>query len=166
MFALQNPCLWGTLEHDHFWKEDLWDAIELWFHTRLAWTLNPVAGTLGKRRGDTERRRPLEDGGTTTSQQVPRNARSSQKWAEAGKNSPLKPSEGAQVFKQLDFRLLVSETTHEYICCFKPSYFWWLAGIAGKLIQKQSDHSHRHHLQKMAALGSRAGSQPSNAATL
>lgn len=45
-------------------------------------------------------------------QEMPGANRSDQ---EAGKNSPLKPSEGARAFKQLDFRLLNTETMHEYI---------------------------------------------------
>lgn len=45
-------------------------------------------------------------------QEMPGDSRSEQ---EAGKSSPLKPSEGARAFKQLDFRLLDSETMHEYI---------------------------------------------------
>lgn len=79
-----------------------------------------MTGALGRRRGDTERRRSLEDGGrehrgalqANKCQEMPGANRSEQ---EASKNSPLKPSEGARAFKQLDFRLLDSETMREYI---------------------------------------------------
>ena len=59
----------------------------------------------------------------STSQGTPRMAGNHHKLAEAGKDPPLETSEGVELCRHLDFRLLASRTVRQYISiALKPQF--------------------------------------------